>query len=117
MSGGGMTIKSMDKQLAAVGARIRELRLKQGFSQEAFADSCGINRSHMGEVERGECNVTFATLVTITHKLEPASQHCWMALLRTCVPGVTVPTPATLYLYLLVPFQNPCFQDPCIQRQ
>ena len=70
MSGGDMTIKSMDKQLAAVGARIRELRLKQGFSQEAFADSCGINRSHMGEVERGECNVTFATLVTITHKLE-----------------------------------------------
>jgi len=60
----------MDKQLLAIGNRIRELRLEKGFSQEAFADSCGINRSHMGEVERGESNVTFQTLLAITRKLE-----------------------------------------------
>ncbi|PYP92618.1 MAG: transcriptional regulator [Candidatus Angelobacter sp. Gp1-AA117] len=65
-----MTIGHMEKQLIAIGARIRDLRSKKGYSQEAFADSCGINRSHMGEVERGECNVTFATLLTITTKLE-----------------------------------------------
>jgi len=60
----------MKKQLLAIGHRIRDLRSEQGFSQEAFADSCGINRSHMGEVERGESNVTFQTLLIITQKLD-----------------------------------------------
>ena len=54
----------------ALGARIRELRLKRGWSQEAFADHCGIHRSHMGEIERGETNLTLSTLLVISHKLE-----------------------------------------------
>ena len=62
--------QDMKKQLLAIGHRIRDLRSEQGFSQEAFADSCGINRSHMGEVERGESNVTFQTLLVITQKLD-----------------------------------------------
>lgn len=41
-----------------LGRRIAELRKKQGFSQEAFADECGIHRSYMGALERGEKNVT-----------------------------------------------------------
>lgn len=56
--------------MKALGVRIRELRSKKGWSQEAFADACGINRSHMGQVERGETNMTFATLYFITQKLE-----------------------------------------------
>ena len=62
--------QDMKNQLLAIGHRIRDLRSEQGFSQEAFADSCGINRSHMGEVERGESNVTFQTLLIITQKLD-----------------------------------------------
>jgi DNA-binding XRE family transcriptional regulator len=64
------TINAMKAILEAAGGRIRELRAGKGWSQEAFADECGINRSHMGEVERGETNVTFATLFYITQKLE-----------------------------------------------
>lgn len=60
----------MEPILKALGIRIRELRSKKGWSQEAFADACGINRSHMGQVERGETNVTFATLYCIAQKLE-----------------------------------------------
>lgn len=56
--------------LAALGTRIRELRTKKGWSQESFADECGINRSHMGQVERGETNMTFATLYFISQRLE-----------------------------------------------
>ena len=37
----------------AVGARIRELRMARGWSQESYADICEIHRSHMGEIERG----------------------------------------------------------------
>ncbi|HLJ86800.1 MAG TPA: helix-turn-helix transcriptional regulator [Candidatus Angelobacter sp.] len=53
-----------------VGARVRELRLRRSLSQEAFADICGIHRSHMGEIERGETNLTLSTVLNITQKLE-----------------------------------------------
>lgn len=53
-----------------LGARIRELRSKNRWSQEEFADRCGLHRSHMGEIERGRSNVTLATLVIIVQKLQ-----------------------------------------------
>lgn len=53
-----------------LGARISELRRKQGWSQEALADRCGLHRSHMGEIERGKANVTLATLVIIASALQ-----------------------------------------------
>ena len=43
------------QDLATVlGGRIRELRRKKGFSQESFADHCGLHRTYMGGIERGE---------------------------------------------------------------
>lgn len=53
-----------------LGSRIRELRLKRAWSQEEFADHCGIHRSHMGEIERGETNLTLSTMLVISQKLE-----------------------------------------------
>ena len=53
-----------------VGNRIRTLREQKDISQEGLADLCGINRSHMGKIERGEVNVGVATLFSITTKLE-----------------------------------------------
>jgi transcriptional regulator with XRE-family HTH domain len=53
-----------------VGTRIRQLREKKGWSQEAFAGECGLHRSYMGAVERGEKNLTISTLHRITAKLE-----------------------------------------------
>ncbi|PYP84630.1 MAG: transcriptional regulator [Candidatus Angelobacter sp. Gp1-AA117] len=52
-----------------VGIRIRALREQKNLSQEALADLCGINRSHMGKIERGEVNLGVATLFSITLKL------------------------------------------------
>jgi len=52
-----------------LGARIRQFRQKKGWSQEEFADRCGIHRSHMGEIERGHANVTLSTLVVIAQTL------------------------------------------------
>ena len=46
----------------AVGNRIRELRAARDWSQEEFADRCRIHRSHMGEIERGEVDVSISTL-------------------------------------------------------
>lgn len=38
-------------------------------SQEALADAAGIDRSHMGKIERGERNVTMLNLVKIAAAL------------------------------------------------
>jgi len=48
--------------LRALGQRIRELRSEQGYSQEAFADKCGVHRTFMGTIERGESNLSFQNI-------------------------------------------------------
>lgn len=40
-----------------------------GLSQEALADAAGIDRSHMGKIERGERNVTLLNLTKIAAAL------------------------------------------------
>ncbi len=55
--------------LLALGQRVRELRSKAGYSQEAFADHCGVHRTFMGTIERGETNLSFKNLVRISTAL------------------------------------------------
>lgn len=50
---------------AEIGARIRELRLSLGESQEAFALRIGMSRSYFAEVERGRRNASMDTLARI----------------------------------------------------
>ena len=45
-----------------LGERIRKLRDHRGWSQEEFAAVCGVNRSYMGRIERGELNLTLDSL-------------------------------------------------------
>jgi len=53
-----------------IGNRIRELRSARGWSQEEFADRCEIHRGHMGQIERGEKDVTISTLAKVGKGLE-----------------------------------------------
>jgi transcriptional regulator with XRE-family HTH domain len=45
-----------------LSANIKTYREAEGMSQEAFAASCGLHRTYIGSVERGERNVTLETL-------------------------------------------------------
>lgn len=54
---------------AAVGTRVRQLRQKKELSQEELADLCGIHRGHMGQIERGEKNLTLSTLQKVSKGL------------------------------------------------
>jgi transcriptional regulator with XRE-family HTH domain len=54
----------------SLGHRIRELRTKKGWSQEYLAERCHLHTSHMGQVERGESNVTLATLLAVARALD-----------------------------------------------
>ena len=57
------------KELVSLGQAARELRLPKGWSQEAFADYVGIDRSYVGGVERGEHNIAQVNLVKIASAL------------------------------------------------
>lgn len=45
-----------------VGNNIRTLRKNRSLSQEQFADQCGLHRTYVGAIERGERNITLGTL-------------------------------------------------------
>lgn len=47
---------------ATLAANIRAFREHRNLSQEQFADICGLHRTYVGSVERGERNVTLSTL-------------------------------------------------------
>ncbi len=52
------------------GLVVRKLRLEQGFTQEAFADYIGIDRSYQGRIERGEASVTLNKISLIAKALK-----------------------------------------------
>lgn len=56
--------------LLAFGAAVRQHRRSKNLSQEAFADACGIDRSYMGGVERGERNIALINVGKIIAALE-----------------------------------------------
>ena len=47
------------------GARVRALRTEKGWSQEDFAFECGLHRTYIGAVERGERNVSLENIKKI----------------------------------------------------
>ena len=54
-----------DGSLKRLGEAVRAARKGRGLSQEALADAAGIDRSHMGKIERGERNVTLLIIARI----------------------------------------------------
>lgn len=56
--------------LLALGATIRRVRKLKGISQEGLAAKAGIDRTYIGNVERGESNVAVVTLMQIAEALD-----------------------------------------------
>lgn len=68
----------MDQLAKALGARIRTQRKVCRLSQDALALACGIDRSYMGRIERGEVSITVEKLYRIASVL-------------SCDPGSLLP--------------------------
>jgi transcriptional regulator with XRE-family HTH domain len=59
-----------DKQfLQRLGDRVRERRLAMNLTQEALGQKCGLHRTFVGSVERGERNVALLSLRKIAKAL------------------------------------------------
>lgn len=52
-----------------LGKRIRALRLKQGWTQDEFADRSGLHRAQVGAFENGRMNITLASLHLVAQTL------------------------------------------------
>jgi transcriptional regulator with XRE-family HTH domain len=59
-----------DKRLVKLGEAIRARRKELHLSQEELADYAGIDRSHMGKIERGERNVTLLNIARVAEAMQ-----------------------------------------------
>jgi len=53
-----------------LGRNIRETRIKEGYSQEELASRCGLHRTYISDVERGERNVSVENIEKIAKALK-----------------------------------------------
>lgn len=58
-----------DARLKALGQAMRARRKAAGVSQEELALTAGVDRAHMGKIERGERNVTALNILRIADAL------------------------------------------------
>lgn len=63
----------------AFGAAVRAARTAQGVAQETLAFRAGVERSHMGKIERGEHMPTLSLILKIAAALECSSAELMTA--------------------------------------
>lgn len=55
--------------IAILSNNIKKIRKKMGISQEELAHKCGLHRTYIGAIERGERNITLSSLEIIASAL------------------------------------------------
>ena len=55
--------------LMTFGHKVRALRLGEGWSQEDLGNRCGLHRTYIGGIERGERNVSLLNIQLIARAL------------------------------------------------
>lgn len=60
----------MENVLLELGQKIRELRTKRGLSLDKLAETANVNDKYLGEVERGQTNISVGKLCQIAAALD-----------------------------------------------
>lgn len=94
------TKKAKTPALVTFGEAVRARRKERGFSQEAFGDACGIDRSYMGGIERGEHNLALINILKIIRALQMQPSEFFSAL-----DGIGTASPSSLGIAEPLPIQ------------
>ncbi|SMF92973.1 Transcriptional regulator, contains XRE-family HTH domain [Paenibacillus uliginis N3/975] len=65
----------MNEIIRRLGKRIRQLRKQQGISQDTLGERSGLHNNYIGQVERGEKNVTIDSLSKIAAGLDVSMEE------------------------------------------
>jgi XRE family transcriptional regulator, regulator of sulfur utilization len=75
-----------------LGGIVRQLREARGWSQEKLAERADLNRSYLGEIERGQATASLITVFKLADAFDiPPSalvSHCEQALCADCAQGL-----------------------------
>ena len=58
-----------NKAKKQLGSVIRKKREELDYSQEEFAHHCGVHRTYMGAIERGERNISLMNIISVSNAL------------------------------------------------
>lgn len=58
-----------DAELVAFGRRLCELREAAGMTQESLAEAAGLHWTYVGQIERGERNLTYRNVLKLARGL------------------------------------------------
>ena len=67
-----------------IGARIREIRLRQHMSQANLAEKANVHLSHISDIENGKSTLLLPTFIRITEALQVSAD----VILRADIPEV-----------------------------
>ena len=67
--------RSLRQTLMRLGAAVRRRREDIGLSQDELGHLCGLHRTYIGSVERGERNLTLASILQIAQALQIAPEE------------------------------------------
>lgn len=70
---GKQTVQDKDPELVAFGKRLAKLRNAAGMTQEGLAHAAGLHWTYIGQIERGERNLTYKNILKLARglKVEP----------------------------------------------
>lgn len=66
----GDTAAAKDPELVAFGERVRELREAADMTQESLAYAAGLHWTYVGQIERGERNLTYKNILKLARGLD-----------------------------------------------
>lgn len=66
---GGRKAAGKDVELVAFGRRLCKLREAAGMTQESLAEASGLHWTYVGQIERGERNLTYKNVLKLARGL------------------------------------------------
>lgn len=63
---------TLERQLSALGSRIRAIRSRRRMTQRQLGEACGLDRTYISTVENGKQNLSFGALLRIANALDTA---------------------------------------------